>query len=156
MMNMWKLKVFKKLSMWFSIDRNLDSIDRKCLLLIQQQLSTDRNRQNQTKFLIAISIGRETGLIDWNSGKINFLKNKAILCKNSSKHSILWKNAWVWDEILFKNTCFEPSFPKNKIFNQFSLNSQTSNTFCINIKEFRNSSTLVVQTKITYNNMYKV
>ena len=31
-----KTQSFKKLSMWFSIDRKLDSIDRKCLQLIQQ------------------------------------------------------------------------------------------------------------------------
>ena len=85
-----KLKVFKKLSMRFSIDRKLGLIDQKCLRLIQQRSSTDRNTQNQTKFLIAISIDRETGSIDQNSGKSNFLKNKAILCRNSSKHSILW------------------------------------------------------------------
>ena len=52
-----------------------------------------------------------------------------------------------------KNTCFEPNFPKMKIFNQFSLNYQASNTFCINFKEFSN---LVGQTKITHNNMYRV
>ena len=55
--------------------------------------------------------------------------------------------------MLFKNTCFEPNFPKNKVFKQFSLNSQASNTFCIKFKEFSNS---VGQTKITHNNMYKV
>ena len=44
-----KLKVFKKLSMRFSIDRKLGLIDRKCLRLIQQRSSTDRNTQNQTK-----------------------------------------------------------------------------------------------------------
>ena len=42
--------------------------------------------------------------------------------------------------------------PKKK-FNQFSLNSQTSNTFCIIIKE---NSILDGQNKITHNNMYKV
>ena len=93
--NIWKsdehmkLKVFKKLSMRISIDRKLGLIDRKCLRLIQQRLSTNWNTQNQIKFLFAILIGRETSLIDRNSGKNNFLKNKAILCKNSSKHNIL-------------------------------------------------------------------
>ena len=29
-------------------------------------------------------------------------------------------HAWVWDEMLFENTCFEPSFPKIKIFKPFS------------------------------------
>ena len=32
----------------------------------------------------------EIGSIDWKYGKIKFLKNRAILCRNSSKHSILW------------------------------------------------------------------
>ena len=55
--------------------------------------------------------------------------------------------------MFFKNNCFEPNFPKIKIFNQLSLNPQASNTFCIKFKEFSN---LVGQTKITHNNMYKV
>ena len=52
-----------------------------------------------------------------------------------------------------KNTCIEPRFPKNKMFNQLSLNSQTANMFCIKLKEYSN---LVGQTKITQNIMYKV
>ena len=55
--------------------------------------------------------------------------------------------------MLFKNNIFEPSFPKIKIFKQFSLSSQASNTFCTKFKEFSNS---VGQTKITHNNKYKV
>ena len=43
-----------------------------------------------------------------------------------------------------KNICIEPRFPKNKVFNQLSLNSQTANMFCIKLKEFSN---LVGQTK---------
>ena len=82
--------VFKKLCMRFSIDRKLDSIDRKCLRLIQNQSSSDWNGQIQTKILIAFSIGRAIGSIDQKFGKQNFLKNKAILCRKFSKHSILW------------------------------------------------------------------
>ena len=55
--------------------------------------------------------------------------------------------------MLFKNTCTEPRFPKNKIFNKLSLNSQTSNIVCIKLKEFL---ILDGQNKITHNNMYKV
>ena len=55
--------------------------------------------------------------------------------------------------MLFKNSCIEPRSPKVKIFNQFSLSSQTSNTFCIKLKEV---SILDGQNKITHNNMYKV
>ena len=63
------------------------------------------------------------------------------------------KNAWVWYEMFFKNTCIEPKSPKNKIFNQFFRKSQTSNTFCIKIKEFL---ILDGHNKITHNNMYEV
>ena len=55
--------------------------------------------------------------------------------------------------MLFKNSCIEPRFPKIKIFNQFSLRTQTSNTFCIKLKEV---SILDGQNKITHNNMYTV
>ena len=83
-LNTWKAKGFKRLSVWFSIDRKLDLIDW------MYRSSSDRTRQSQTKILIVISIGRETSSIDRKCRKINFLKNKAILCKNSLKHSILW------------------------------------------------------------------
>ena len=75
--------------MRFSIDQKIDLIDQKYIQMIQQRSSIDRTRQIQNKILIAISIGRETGSIDQKFGKIKFLKNKAILCRNSSKHSIL-------------------------------------------------------------------
>ena len=80
---------FKKLSIRISIDRKLDLIDRKYFDW------SNSNREliethNQSKTLIAISIKREIGSIDRNSGKTNFLKNKAFLCRNSSKQSILW------------------------------------------------------------------
>ena len=84
-------KVFIKLSIQFSIDKKLDSINWKCLRLIQKQSSSDWNDQIQTKILITFFISRETVSIDRKSGKHNFfLKNRAILCKNSSKYSILW------------------------------------------------------------------
>ena len=55
--------------------------------------------------------------------------------------------------MFFKNTCIKPRSPKNKIFNQFFRKSQTSNTFCIKIKEFL---ILDGHNKITHNNMYEV
>ena len=115
--------------------------------------NSDRVGQIQNKILIAFSIGRETDSIDRKSGKHNFLKTEQFYVETPQSIVFYEKNAWVWDEMLFKNTCFKPSFPKNKIFNQLSLNSQTSNTFRINIKEF---SILDGQNKITHNNMYKV
>ena len=42
------------------------------------------------KILIAISIGQKTSSIDWKSVKHNFWKNRVILCRNFSKHWILW------------------------------------------------------------------
>ena len=49
----------------------------KVLWLIQHQLSIDQNTQSLAKILIAILIGRETGSIDRNSGKNNFLKKQS-------------------------------------------------------------------------------
>ena len=84
---------------------------------------------------------------------IIFWKTKQFYAKTPQSIVFYKSNAWVWDKMLFKNTCIEPRFPKNKIFNQLSLNSQTANMFCIKFKEFSN---LVGQTKITHYNMYKV
>ena len=76
----WKKKFGQRLGNWKFFIFNRSSIDR---LLIEPGRFKQKN-------LIAISIGRETGLIDQKSGKIKFLKNRAILCRNSSKHSISW------------------------------------------------------------------
>ena len=46
--------------------------------------------------------------------------------------------------MLFKNTCIEPWFPKNKILNQFVLKTQTLNTFYIKIKEVVNEGALAL------------
>ena len=80
-----KTQGFKKLSIRFSIDQKIDSIDRKSLSIDPTAMSRSNSKQN----LIAFSIGRDTDSIDRKSGKHNFLKNRAILCRNSSKHSIL-------------------------------------------------------------------
>ena len=85
-----KTQSFQKLSLRCSIDWKLDSINRKCPRLIQKQSSSDRNGQIQTKILIAFSISRATSSIGRKSRKIKFLKNRAVLCRNSLKHSILW------------------------------------------------------------------
>ena len=88
--NTWKLKVLKNSLCDFRLIENKIWSIENYIRLIQKQLSSDRNGQVQTKILIAFSIGRATGSIDRKFGKYNFLKNKAILCRNSSKHSILW------------------------------------------------------------------
>ena len=80
-----KTQSFKKLFMRFLIDRKLDSIDQKCLRLIQNQSSIDQNTQIETKILITILIDREIGSIDRNFGKTNFLKNKAIFLQKLLK-----------------------------------------------------------------------
>ena len=81
--NTWKTQVLKNSLNDFRLIENY-------IQLIQQWSSIDRARQLQTKFLIAISIGWATSSIDRKSRKIKFLKNRAILCRNSSKHSISW------------------------------------------------------------------
>ena len=72
-----RIKCFKKLSIWFLIDRKLGSIDWKCFdwsSINQASIETDRG---WPKFLIAISIDRKIGLIDRNSGKKKFLKKQS-------------------------------------------------------------------------------
>ena len=85
--NTWRKHVFKKPSDRFSIDKKRGLIDRKLVLI---DLAPIEAGKFKPKSLIAISISRETGSIDRKSGKNKFLKNKAILCRNTSKHNILW------------------------------------------------------------------
>ena len=60
--------------MQFSIDRKIDSIDQKCLWLIQQQSGINQTMQIQDKILIAILICRETDSVDQKSKKKEFWK----------------------------------------------------------------------------------
>ena len=135
--------VFKKLSIWLSIDRKIGSIDRNT----QSQAKTFNCNFDQSKNTFDRSKFRKK-----KKKKVSWKIKQKIAETPQSIEFYGW-NAWVWEEILFKNTCLEPSFPKIKIFKQFSLKSQTLNTFCTKFKEFSN---LVNQTKITHNNMYKV
>ena len=99
--------VFKKLESRCSIDWKIGSINR--------------TRQKLTEFFKQ----------DFNWLKIRLDQSK--FWKNSFFEKITWffktylkafnirnKNAWVWDEMLFQNTSFKPSFPNNDIFNPFS------------------------------------
>ena len=107
-----RIKCFKKVYTIFDWSKN--RFDRsKMLRLIQYQSSIDRNNRGWLKILIAISIDRKTGSIDRNFGKNFFLKNKAILCRNSSKHWILWIKCMSmrWNV-----------FHKHKFWTQFSQN----------------------------------
>ena len=62
------------------------------------------------------------------------------------------QNAWVCDDMIFKNKNLSPKFPKLK-FLAFSINFQASNQFCT---EFKVIANLVGQTINTHNNMYNV
>ena len=118
--NTWKTQVLKIL--WTIFDWSKKRFDRsKMLRLIQHQTSTYRNRQKLTKILIAILIGWEIGSIDRNSRKNKILKIKAILCKNSSKHWILWIKCMNVRWNAFQKHLFWTQFsPKKK---RFSFNS---------------------------------
>ena len=126
------------------------------------KISFDRSKHTEPsqEIFIAFSIDRKTDSIDWNTqSQANifwkfffFLKTKQNITKTPQSIEFCEQNAWVWDECFSKNTRFEASFPKIKMFNQFFLNSQASSTFFIKYKEFSN---LVGQTKIKHNNMYR-
>ena len=88
--NTWKSHVLKNsLNNFRLIKKQVWSIQNYSRI-IQHQSSIDRARHIQTKILIVISIGRATSSINRKSRKIKFLKNKANLCRNSSKHGISW------------------------------------------------------------------
>ena len=67
--NLW----FKK-NLWTIFDWSKNRFDRSKITFNWSR--TNRAKQIQNKILIVISIGRETGLIDWNSGKTKFWKTK--------------------------------------------------------------------------------
>ena len=76
-----RIKCFKKLSIWFLIDRKLGSIDWKCFdwsSINRESIKTDKG---WPKFLIAISIDRKIGSINRNSRKKKFGKTKQFCAK---------------------------------------------------------------------------
>ena len=120
------------------------------------RVSIDRNRRRLLKIFKTISIDRKTNWINRNKqrltkfwGKTQFLKKNL---ETSQSNEIDEQNAWVCDDMFFKNKDLSPIFPKLK-FLTFSINFQASNQFCTKLKVFAN---LVGQTKDTYNNMYNV
>ena len=101
---------FEKLFIQFLIDQKLGSIDRKCFdwtSINRASIETDRG---WPKFLITISINR-------NSGKKNLKKKKKkpVLCRNSLKH---WKNKMHKYEV----KCFS----KTQVLNPISQNLRFS------------------------------
>ena len=84
--------VFKKLDSRCSIDRKTGSINR--------------TKQRLTKFLKQD--------FDWSKfWKNSFLEKIPWFLKTYLKAlNIRYKNAWVWNEMLFQNTSFKPNFSK--------------------------------------------
>ena len=119
-LNTWRT-VFSKLSIRFSIDWKLGSMNRKCFdwsSINRALIETDRG---WPIFLIATLIYWKIGSIERNFGKKQiFEKSKQFCAETPQSIEFNENNAWIWDEMFFKNTSFEPSFPNIKIFNPFS------------------------------------
>ena len=119
-LNTWRI-IFKKiLSTIF--DRSKNRFDRlKKFQLIQHQSSTDRNRQRLTN-IFNCNVDWSKNNFDWSKlwKKSIFWKTKQNNAETPQSIEFYESHAWVWDEMFFKNICFEPSFPKIKIFNPVS------------------------------------
>ena len=91
--------VFKKLDSWSLIDRKIGSINRtrqRLTEFFKQDFDWSKIRLDQSKFL-----------------KNSFLEKLTWFLKAYLKPlNIRYKNAWVWDKILFQNTSFKPNFSK--------------------------------------------
>ena len=84
---MHEKKFGQKLRNWKIFSLDWSSIDR---------IPIELSRFYQ-KIVITISIGREIASIDRKSGKLKFLKNRAILCRTPQSTIFHEWNAWVWD-----------------------------------------------------------
>ena len=91
--------VFKKLDSRSSIDRKTGLINRtrqRLTEFFKQDFDWSKIRLDQSKF--------------W---KNSFLEKITWFLKAYLKAlNVRYKNAWVWDEMLFQNTSFEPNFSK--------------------------------------------
>ena len=91
--------IFKKLDSRSSIDRKIGSINRtrqRLTEFFKQDFNWSKIRLDQSKFL-----------------KSSFLEKIIRFLKAYLKAlNIRYKNAWVWDEMLFQNTSFKPNFSK--------------------------------------------
>ena len=91
--------VFKKPETRCSIDRKTGSINRtrqRLTEFFKQDFDWSKIRLDESKFL-----------------KNSFLKKLTWFLKAYLKAlNIGYKNAWVWDEMLFQNTSFKPNFSK--------------------------------------------
>ena len=97
--------VFKKPETRCSIDRKKGSINRtrqRLTEFFKQDFDWSKIRLDQSKFL-----------------KSSFLEKLVKFLKAYLKAlNIRYKNAWVWDEMLFQITSFKPNFFKNLDFKQ--------------------------------------
>ena len=84
----WKFFQFR------SIEHRLNINQVRLRAMIKNQGIFDRSSINWIPIESGrswnFSIDRKSHLINRKSGKTKFLKNRIILCRNSSKHSILW------------------------------------------------------------------
>ena len=94
-----QITVFKKLDSQSSIDRKTSSINRtkqRLTKFFKQDFDWSKIRLDQSKF--------------W---KNSFLEKITWFLKAYLKAlNIRYKNAWVWDKMLFQNTSFKPNFSK--------------------------------------------
>ena len=85
------------------------------------QSSTSRARQIQINFFITISISQETDSIDWKSGKLKFLKNRAIFLQNIPKTQYFMNEIHEYEIKSFSKTLeFNPDLPKIRFSTNFS------------------------------------
>ena len=97
------------------------------------------------------SISQKTCSIDWNFGKLNFLKNSRRLCRIHSTQIISWMKCMRMSLKVFQKHLFSTQYFKTRFSNFLPLSFQTLNIFCIKIIEY---IILNGQTKFTYNFMY--
>ena len=116
-----KLRFFKKLSIRFSIDRKLGSIDRKCFDWPNINRVSIKTNRSRPKTLIAVSIDRKIGSIDRNFGKNKLKKKKPVLYRNSSKHWILRIKCMSMRWNVFQKQKFWTQFSQNLRFSIHSL-----------------------------------
>ena len=108
--------VFKKPDSRVSIDQKIASIDRNRQRLVKKKFEKFRLIENQFRS------------IETDRGSLNLRKKNTVFEKNlgtTQSIEIEEQNAWVCDDMIFKNKNLSPKFPKLK-FLAFSINFQTS------------------------------
>ena len=88
--------------------------------LIEYQLSQVEARLEKSGIFWLIE--NHTRSIE-NLEKPNFWKTEQFYAETPQSIVFYEYNAWVWDEMFFKNTCIQPRYSKNTFLNQFVLNN---------------------------------